>query len=114
MNGLIVDLFAGGGGASEGIRAALGRDPDIAVNHDDDAVAVHLRNHPGTTHHCASVWKVEPRAATGGQPVALLWASPDCRHFSRAAGGRPKWKSVRSLPGVVLTWATRASKRRPG
>ncbi len=106
-DGLIVDLFAGGGGASEGIRMALGRDPDIAVNHDDDAVAVHLRNHPGTAHHCASVWKVEPLAATGGRPVALLWASPDCRHFSRAAGGRPKWKSVRSLPGVVLTWAKR-------
>lgn len=105
--GLIVDLFAGGGGASEGIRMALGRDPDIVVNHDEDAVAVHLRNHAGTRHHCASVWKVEPMAATGGQPVALLWASPDCRHFSRAAGGRPKWKSVRSLPGVVLTWAKR-------
>lgn len=104
---LIVDLFAGGGGASEGIRLALGREPDIAVNHDEDAVAVHLRNHPGTRHHCASVWKVEPVAATGGRPVGLLWASPDCRHFSRAAGGRPKWKSVRSLPGVVLTWAKR-------
>ena len=67
---LIVDLFAGGGGASEGIRLALGRDPDIAVNHDEDAVAVHLRNHPGTHHHCASVWNVEPVAATGGRPVA--------------------------------------------
>ena len=108
---LVVDLFAGGGGASEGIRLALGRDPDIAVNHDDEAIAVHTRNHPGTDHHCASVWQVEPVAATQGRPVGLLWASPDCRHFSRAAGGRPKWKSVRSLPGVVLTWAKRAQPR---
>lgn len=108
---LIVDLFAGGGGASEGIRLATGRDPDIAVNHSPDAVAVHLRNHPGTHHHCASVWVVKPQEATQGRPVGLLWASPDCRHFSRAAGGRPKWKSVRSLPGVVLTWATRVRPR---
>jgi DNA (cytosine-5)-methyltransferase 1 len=111
VNDLIVDLFAGGGGASEGIRMALGRDPDIAVNHDDEAIAVHTRNHPGTLHHCASVWNVKPLDATGGRPVGLLWASPDCRHFSRAAGGRPKWKSVRSLPGVVLTWAKQARPR---
>lgn len=108
---LIVDLFAGGGGASEGIFMATGRHPDIAVNHDDIAIAVHTANHPETLHHCASVWHVEPRAAVAGRPVGLLWASPDCRHFSRAAGGRPKWKSVRSLPGVVLTWATRVRPR---
>lgn len=108
---LIVDLFAGGGGASQGIFEALGRHPDIAVNHDEDAIAVHTRNHQDTAHLCASVWKVEPRAACAGRPVGLLWASPDCRHFSRAAGATPKSKSVRSLPGVVLTWATRVQPR---
>jgi DNA (cytosine-5)-methyltransferase 1 len=108
---LIVDLFAGGGGASEGIFMATGRHPDIAVNHDDIAIAVHTANHPETLHHCACVWHVEPRGGVGGRLCGLLWASPDCRHFSRAAGGRPKWKSVRSLPGVVLTWATRVRPR---
>lgn len=110
-NELIVDLFAGGGGASEGIFLATGRQPDIAVNHDPLAIAIHRVNHPSTRHECASVWHVEPRAAVAGRPVGLLWASPDCRHFSRAAGGRPKWKSVRSLPGAVLTWATRVRPR---
>lgn len=108
---MIVDLFAGGGGASQGIFLATGRHPDIAINHDPDAVAVHARNHPSTIHFCESVWKVRPEDACGARPVGLLWASPDCRHFSRAAGGRPKWKSVRSLPGVVLTWATRVRPR---
>lgn len=108
---LIVDLFAGGGGASEGIFEALGRHPDIAINHDEDAVAVHTRNHPTTHHFCQSIWKVHPLEACGDRPVGLLWASPDCRHFSRAAGGRPKWKSVRSLPGVVLTWAKHVRPR---
>ena len=108
---LIVDLFAGGGGASQGIYQATGRHPDLAINHDSVAISVHAANHPGTRHECASIWQVEPRAATQGRPVGLLWASPDCRHFSRAAGGRPKWKSVRSLPGVVITWATRVRPR---
>lgn len=108
---LIVDLFAGGGGASAGIAAALGRDPDIAVDHDAVAVSVHARNHPAAHHYCESVWKVRPEEACAGRPVGLLWASPDCRHFSRAAGGRPRWKSVRSLPGVVLTWAARVRPR---
>lgn len=108
---LIVDLFAGGGGASQGIYQALGRHPDIAINHDDLAIAVHRRNHPETHHLCTSVWNVKPEEVCAGRPVGLLWASPDCRHFSRAAGGRPKWKSVRSLPGVVLTWAKRTRPR---
>jgi DNA (cytosine-5)-methyltransferase 1 len=108
---LIIDLFAGAGGASEGIYQATGRHPDVAINHDEDAVAVHLRNHPTTEHRCESVWTAEPRAVCAGRPVGLLWASPDCRHFSRAAGGRPKWKQVRSLPGIVLTWATRVRPR---
>lgn len=108
---LIVDLFAGGGGASEGIRQALGRSPDIAINHDAEAIAVHTRNHPETEHICASVWDARPEQVCQGRPVDLLWASPDCRHFSRAAGGLPRWQSVRSLPGVVITWATRARPR---
>jgi DNA (cytosine-5)-methyltransferase 1 len=108
---IIVDLFAGGGGASTGILLATGRHPDIAVNHDADAIAVHTANHPTTRHEQASVWNVEPRAACAGRAVGLLWASPDCRHFSRASGGRPRWKSVRSLPGVVVTWATRVRPR---
>jgi len=108
---LIVDLFAGGGGASQGIFQALGRHPNIAVNHDEDAVAVHTRNHAETDHRCESVWTVKPEVVCAGRPVGLLWASPDCRHFSRAAGGQPKWGKVRSLPGVVLTWAKRVRPR---
>lgn len=108
---MIVDLFAGGGGASTAIFQATGRHPDLAVNHDATAIAVHTANHPGCEHAQASVWKVEPRAACGDRPVGLLWASPDCRHFSRASGGAARWKSVRSLPGVVITWATRVRPR---
>ncbi|MDB5243782.1 MAG: type restriction endonuclease subunit [Spirosoma sp.] len=108
---LIVDLFAGGGGASQGIFEATGRHPDVAINHDPTAISVHTANHPEASHYCASVWKVDPRDVLPERPIGLLWASPDCRHFSRAAGGRPKWKSVRSLPGVVLTWATRRKPR---
>jgi DNA (cytosine-5)-methyltransferase 1 len=104
---LIVDLFAGGGGASTAILQATGRHPDLAVDHDAKAVATHAANHPATRHERASVWRVEPREATGGRPVGLLWASPDCRHFSRASGGAVKWPKVRTLPGVVITWATR-------
>lgn len=108
---IIVDLFAGGGGASLGIWQALGRHPDVAVNHSPDAVAVHTRNHPGTHHYCESVWRVRPEDVCAGRAVGLLWASPDCRHFSRAAGGGLKSDKVRSLPGVVLTWAKRAQPR---
>jgi DNA (cytosine-5)-methyltransferase 1 len=108
---MIVDLFAGGGGASTGILQATGRHPDLAVNHDAVAIACHTANHPTTRHEQASIWAVEPRAVCAGRPVGLLWASPDCRHFSRASGGRPRWKSVRSLPGVVITWATRVRPR---
>jgi DNA (cytosine-5)-methyltransferase 1 len=108
---IIVDLFAGGGGASQGIYEATGRHPDVAVNHDPIAIGVHGVNHPETEHHCASVWRVDPREAVRGRPVGLLWGSPDCRHFSRAAGAGPKSKSVRSLPGVLLTWANRVLPR---
>lgn len=105
MRGLVIDLFAGGGGASTGIRAALGRDPDLAVNHDATAIAVHTANHPTTRHMTCDVYEVDPLVATGGRPVSLLWASPDCRHFSRAKGSAPKHPKVRSLAWVVTRWA---------
>jgi len=86
---LIVDLFAGGGGASLGIEQAFGRSVDVAVNHSADAVAMHQANHPSTTHLQCDVFEVDPIEATGGRPVGLLWASPDCKHFSKAKGGDP-------------------------
>jgi len=75
---IIVDSFAGGGGASTGISLAIGRSVDIAINHDPEAIAMHIANHPDTVHYCESVWEVDPRKATKGQPVALFWLSPDC------------------------------------
>jgi DNA (cytosine-5)-methyltransferase 1 len=111
MMGLIVDLFAGGGGASEGIRMSLGRDPDIAINHSPDAVAMHAANHPGTRHLTNDVWRVPPLFATGGQPVDLLWASPDCKDFSKAKGGKPRSRKIRDLAWVVVDWARKANPR---
>ncbi len=105
MSGLLVDLFAGAGGASVGIEEALGRAVDLAVNHDATAIAVHEANHPRTLHFATDVWEVDPIDATGGRPVELLWASPDCRHFSRAKGDVPKSPRVRSLAWVVIRWA---------
>jgi len=109
--GLIVDLFAGGGGASVGIEHALERPVDIAVNHDPVAIAVHQANHPYTAHYVADVFDVDPMEATQGQPVDLLWASPDCKHFSTAKGGKPKSESVRSLAWVVTNWAAAVRPR---
>lgn len=108
---LIVDSFAGGGGASLGIALALGRPPDVAINHDRAAIAMHAANHPQTRHLTEDVWKASPRRATRGRPVGLLWASPDCKHFSRAKGGKPVEKSIRSLAWVVVKWAVEASPR---
>ena len=105
MKPLIVDLFAGGGGASTGILQALGRSPDVAVNHSPDAIRMHTANHPETLHLCASVWEVEPRYVVGKRKVDLLWASPDCTHFSRAKGSAPRSPRVRSLAHVVVEWA---------
>jgi DNA (cytosine-5)-methyltransferase 1 len=102
---LIVDNFAGGGGASTGIEAALGRPVDIAINHDPAAIAMHTVNHPHTRHLCESVWDVDPRHACGGRPVGLAWFSPDCKHFSKAKGGRPVEKSIRGLAWVAVRWA---------
>lgn len=105
MTGLVIDLFAGGGGASVGIEAALGRPVDIAINHDQIALAVHKANHPKTLHLEADVWEVKPLDATGGRPVDVLWASPDCTHFSVAKGDVPRRQDIRSLAWVVTKWA---------
>ena len=101
----IVDSFAGGGGASTGIELATGRVVDIAINHDPDAILMHKTNHPHTVHYQASVWDVDPLEVTGGSPVGLLWASPDCKHFSKPEGGKPVDKNIRGLAWIVLRWA---------
>lgn len=102
---LFVDNFAGGGGASTGIEMAIGRSVDIAINHDPDAIAMHKANHPSTKHYCEDVWQVSPKEACGGNPVALAWFSPDCKHFSRAKGGKPVDKNIRGLAWVAIKWA---------
>lgn len=108
---LVIDNFAGGGGASEGIEQALGRPVDLAINHDATAIAVHTANHPGSDHSVADVWDIDPEQAAGGQPVGLAWFSPDCRHHSRAKGGRPVSKSVRGLAWVAARWAAKVKPR---
>jgi DNA (cytosine-5)-methyltransferase 1 len=108
---LIVDSFAGGGGASTGIEMALGRSPDIAINHDAVALAMHEVNHPDTTHLPHNIWKVDPEEACGGRPVGLLWASPDCKHFSKAKGAKPVEKRIRDLAWVVVRWARQVKPR---
>jgi DNA (cytosine-5)-methyltransferase 1 len=106
INGeLIVDNFAGGGGASTGIEIATGKSVDIAINHDPMAIAQHKANHPSTKHYCESVWDVKPKEVCKGHPVALAWFSPDCKHFSKAKGGKPKDKNIRGLAWVALRWA---------
>ncbi|OCC05326.1 hypothetical protein BA190_10070 [Labrys sp. WJW] len=108
---LIVDLFAGGGGASLGIEMALGRSPDIAVNHDADAIRMHAVNHPLTLHLQRNVWHVNPLEHVGHRRVGLLWASPDCKHHSKAKGGKPLKRNIRDLAWVVVLWAKRARPR---
>ena len=106
INGeLIVDNFAGGGGASTGIEMATGISVDIAINHDPEAIRMHKANHPSTKHYCENVWAVDPVEACNGHPVALAWFSPDCKHFSKAKGGKPKDKNIRGLAWVALRWA---------
>ncbi len=105
MREIIIDNFAGGGGASTGIELAIGRSVDIAINHDENAIAMHKTNHPDTLHYCESVFDVDPLAATGGNPVGLAWFSPDCRHFSKAKGAKPVKKEIRGLAWIVLRWA---------
>lgn len=108
---LIVDNFAGGGGASTGIELAMGRPVDIAINHDPDAILMHKTNHPNTKHYCESVWDVNPVEICTGHPVGLMWLSPDCKHFSRAKGGKPVSKNVRGLAWIALKWAATVRPR---
>lgn len=105
--GLIIDNFAGGGGASTGIEAALGRAVDYAINHDEQAIRMHEANHPGTVHIRNNIWQIDPRDIAQGRPVDLAWFSPDCKHFSKAKGGKPREKSIRDLAWVVVLWAQR-------
>ncbi|WP_142425932.1 DNA cytosine methyltransferase [Klebsiella aerogenes] len=105
MREIIVDNFAGGGGASTGIELAIGRSVDIAINHDPNAVAMHTTNHPDTLHYCESVYSVRPKVATAGHRVGLAWFSPDCRHFSKAKGAKPVEKAIRGLAWIVIRWA---------
>ena len=105
LDEIIVDNFAGGGGASTGMELATGRVVDIAINHDPDAILMHRTNHPHTTHYQASVWDVDPVEVCRGRPVGLAWFSPDCKHFSKAKGGKPVDKNIRGLAWIVLRWA---------
>ena len=102
---IVVDNFAGGGGASTGIEMAIGRSVDVAINHDPAAIAMHRANHPTTKHYAEDVWDVDPVEVCGGKPVALAWFSPDCKHFSKAKGGKPVSKHIRGLSWVILRWA---------
>jgi len=108
---IIVDSFAGGGGASTGIELALGRSPDVAINHDPVALSMHEANHPNTRHLINSIYAVDPVEATGGRPVGLAWFSPDCKHHSKAKGGKPVSKNIRDLAWVVVHWAERVRPR---
>ncbi|OYO29174.1 DNA cytosine methyltransferase [Janthinobacterium sp. PC23-8] len=108
---LIIDNFAGGGGTSTGLEQAFGRPVDIAINHDPEALAMHAANHPHTTHLCESVWDVDPIKVTNNRPVGLVWLSPDCKHFSKAKGGKPVEKKIRGLAWVTLRWAAKCKPR---
>lgn len=111
LDEIIVDNFAGGGGASTGIELAAGRPVTIAVNHDPEAIRMHMTNHPYTEHYQASVWDIDPVTVCRGRPVGLAWFSPDCKHFSRAKGGKPVSKNIRGLAWIVLRWAAWVSPR---
>lgn len=105
MREIIIDNFAGGGGASTGIEIATGKSVDIAIDHDPEAIRMHMANHPSTKHYCENVWDVDPVKVCAGRPVGLAWFSPDCKHFSKAKGGKPKDKNIRGLAWVALRWA---------
>lgn len=111
MGEIVVDNFAGGGGASTGIEIAIGRNVDIAINHDPAAIAMHRANHPTTEHYTEDVWKVDPVKACAGRPVALAWFSPDCKHHSKAKGGKPVSKHIRGLAWVAVRWAKKVHPR---
>lgn len=108
---IIVDNFAGGGGASTGIELATGRVVDIAINHDPAAILMHQTNHPFTEHIQASVWDVDPVKVCRGRPVGLAWFSPDCKHFSKAKGAALVDRNIRGLAWIVLRWAARVRPR---
>ncbi|MNW27539.1 Modification methylase BspRI [compost metagenome] len=108
---ITLDGFAGGGGASAGYKRAMGRSPHIAINHDDDAISMHMVNHSDTRHYREDIWAVDPLEATGGRPVGFAWWSPDCTHFSVARGGKPVEKNIRSLAWVVLRWVATVAPR---
>lgn len=108
---IVVDNFAGGGGASTGIEMAIGRSVDIAINHDPAAIAMHRANHPQSEHYCEDVWHVDPVDACRGRPVALAWFSPDCKHHSKAKGGKPVSKKIRGLAWVAVRWAKKVQPR---
>lgn len=111
MNEIVVDNFAGGGGTSTGIEIAIGRSVDIAINHDPAAISMHRANHPATEHYMEDVWKVDPVEACKGRPVALAWFSPDCKHHSKAKGGKPVSKKIRGLAWVAVKWAKKVHPR---
>lgn len=102
---IVVDNFAGGGGASTGIEIAIGRSVDVAINHDPAAIAMHRANHPTSKHYTEDIWMVDPVEACEGHHVGLAWFSPDCKHFSKAKGGKPISKHIRGLSWVILRWA---------
>lgn len=109
---IIVDNFAGGGGASTGIELACGRPVTIAINHDPDAILLHRTNHPYTEHLQASVWDVDPEQVVRGRKVGLAWFSPDCKHFSKAKGSALVDRNIRGLAWIVLRWAGTVRERR--
>lgn len=111
LDALLIDNFAGGGGASTGIEWALNRAVDIAINHDQEALAMHMANHPETKHITKDVWRVDPRKVTGGRPVDIAWFSPDCKDFSKAKGGKPVSKKIRGLAWIMLKWAATVRPR---
>lgn len=110
---IIVDGFAGGGGTSEGIRVALGRSPDEALNHDPAAVSMHWANHPDARHHCQNIWQADPAEIAAGRPIGLAWFSPACTHFSKAKGGAPLKRNIRDLAWIVVAYARLPPRVRP-
>lgn len=110
---IVVDGFAGGGGASVGLERAIGRQVDVAINHDKAAIAMHMANHPNTKHYCENIWNVDPVKACEGRQVAAAWFSPDCTHHSKARGQKPVRKKIRGLAWVVVKWAEMPKRLRP-
>lgn len=110
---IVVDGFAGGGGASWGIHMAIGRAPDVAINHDRDAIAMHMANHPDTKHYCENIFDVDPEEACEGRQIGFAWFSPDCTHFSKARGSLPVKKEIRGLAGAIIPWAAMNRDLRP-